>query len=291
MHLGLLNLTCQILKVINMAKSNYKVTQIDGQTWIIEEKTIVSQAFIYLLEGKESALLIDTGSGFGDLKALTGSLTGKNLSVVCTHCHFDHISANYQFEDIYLHREEKEAFATYTSHEYLDDLCKRTIPWIMRFLLHGTIKKIFSPQLGGTYHYIDDGYVFDLGGRQIEVIHTPGHSPGSICLLDRGTRRLFTGDTAGNKDCMLDLDFSCPPETYLQSLRRLKKLDGIFDMILPGHHQSPKTSNHLDEFLACAEGIVDGSITLQEAKFFNRSFLKAEYGSIHISLPHKGGKT
>jgi glyoxylase-like metal-dependent hydrolase (beta-lactamase superfamily II) len=80
-----------------------------------------------------------------------------------------------------------------------------------------------------------DGDVIDLGGRELEVIYTPGHSPGSVCLLDRSNRMLWTGDLffpgplyAFGPDVELDV--------YVESIDRIAALVEEYDYVLSGHN-------------------------------------------------------
>ena len=81
-----------------------------------------------------------------------------------------------------------------------------------------------------------DGDVIDLGGRRLELVHTPGHSPGSVCYLDRENRVLFTGDHfyPGPLYAMgsgVDID------AYVTSNDRLAELVSGYDHVLSGHNE------------------------------------------------------
>ncbi len=103
------------------------------------------------------------------------------------------------------------------------------------------------------------GQLFDLGGRTLEVIEQPGHTPGEVVLLDRANRLLFGGDN-NNTLVWLWMRNSRPLEEYLASLKRLKARSAEFDTILPGHG-GPLPSSHLDAQIACVEDILGGRCT------------------------------
>ena len=94
-------------------------------------------------------------------------------------------------------------------------------------------------------------------GRELELIEVPGHTPGSICLLDRNLRTLFTGDN-NNSLVWLFLDGCMPLEIYLQSLEHLMSRAEEFDTLMPGHGV-PLESDFIGEQIICIKNILDGS--------------------------------
>ena len=81
---------------------------------------------------------------------------------------------------------------------------------------------------------VNDGDVFDLGGREIEVVEVPGHTVGSIVLIDHKTRICFNGD-ACNSNTLLQFPYSTTVEEYMESLLYFKKFQPDFDIIYAGH--------------------------------------------------------
>lgn len=139
----------------------YKVSEIRKGYWAIDEDFVR----MFLVEGTTGALLIDTGVGSGNLRALAESLTSKPISVVITHADRDHVGCNNQFEKIHMHPSEYDYY--FSKHP---DGNKNLVP-------------------------VWEGHVLDLGSVKYEVILIPGHTPGSIALLDRENRELFGGDS------------------------------------------------------------------------------------------------
>ena len=86
---------------------------------------------------------------------------------------------------------------------------------------------------------MEEGDVFDLGNRTLEIIETPGHSPGSVSILDREHRWLFTGDTCCQADVLLQIEYSQSPEVYLKSINKLIERESQYDKTWPGHHKWP----------------------------------------------------
>lgn len=212
------------------AAAAYKVNKIADKTWAIEDDGTNA----YLVAGDKQALLIDTGYGRGKLYELVRTLTQLPVSVVDTHGHGDHVGGNFQFDDVYIHP------ADIASMQRMDNHARRA----------AGAKPI-------TVHEIKEGYRFDLGGRKLEVIEVPGHTPGSISLLDASHKLLFSGDNP-NRIVWMFLKDSNPMETYLETMQKLKARASEYNTVLPGHH-GPIEASIIDEQIACAQSILNGS--------------------------------
>ena len=256
----------------------YNVTPLDRHTYVIEEKTPFSQVLCYLLCGETHAMLIDTGLPLGDMKKIVDSLTPLPVFVVNTHAHFDHIGSNFRFAACHYHEDDEEVFALHTDPDYLVKLAKGMLPGFVGFLAPA-VKKFLQINTSGQYHYFSDGHVFHLGGRDVEAVHTPGHSKGSVCLWEAATGMLFTGDSLCEWGLLLGLEGSCPPATYLQSLQKIKALP--FNTLLPGHHGWPVDPSYIEEYEACTRSILDGSAKINVVQ----KLKQATHGRILITLP------
>jgi len=260
----------------------YKVTPLDGQTFVIEEKTPFSQALCYLACGKDAALLVDTGMPFGNMKKVVKKLTALPVTVLNTHAHVDHIGSNHRFDEICFHEGDKDMFTLHTDSGYIGgELAQYALPSKAARFLAPFVKMLLTAKTAGQYRYIRDSHVFQLGNRDIEVIHTPGHTPGSICLLDRDARLIFTGDTLCEWGVLLDLKGCCPPGAFQASMQRLRDLSSAFDTILPGHHGWPVDKDYLEDYQKCVADVLDGSAeTIDDGK---RKFVK--HGKVVIAIP------
>lgn len=203
--------------------SCYQTNKVADRVWAIVESNTVN---IYLIEGKDSALIIDTGYGKGDLKAYIQTLTKLPLIVVNTHGHGDHTGADNQFLKIYAHSDDFELINASLNQKV------NLIP-------------------------VKEGYTFDLGGRKLEVIEVPGHTHGSICLLDSDNKILFAGDNT-NAIVWLFLKDCYPLEVYLKSLEKVEKLKNKYNLVMPGHN-SPLQNSFISEQIACVKNILDGT--------------------------------
>ncbi len=220
------------LPVFSQNFSCYKASQVADKVWTIVENNTVN---IYLIEGADSALIIDAGYGMGDLKGFVQTLTNKPLILVNTHGHGDHNGADYQFSKVYAHEKEREM---------IQYALKRTKE-----------KQTIETQIVA----IGEGYTFDLGGHKLEVIEVPGHTYGSICLLDAAHRIMFAGDNT-NAIVWLFLKGCYPLEMYLKSLEKVEKRIADYDIIMPGHN-APLANTFIYEQIACVKSILDGTCT------------------------------
>jgi len=169
----------------------YKLTE---DTFAIYEPNQFEEAISYLAIGKNKAALIDTGTGIGNIKAVTEKLTNLPVTVVLTHEHYDHVAGAYRFDKIIMYDNEK---ALQVLKKGRDNASLQ--PYITEDYLWKPLPKNFDPETWvipsmKPTQLVEDGDIIDLGEKTLEVIYTPGHSPGQMCLLDKKNRILFTGD-------------------------------------------------------------------------------------------------
>jgi len=186
------------------------------------ERTSVN---MYLVVGKDKALLIDTGNPNNISPQDVQTLTKLPLIVVNTHAHPDHSGSNNAFKQVYVHEADLQSAKRYSGAD-----CE-LLP-------------------------IKDGHIFDLGGGiTLKVIHIPGHTPGSIALLDVQHRILFTGDTA-NDETWMHIS-NVPLETYKKSMEKLAALKTQYDQLLKGHG-APQTPAFIDALISMSDDILTG---------------------------------
>lgn len=208
----------------------FTVERIDEATFAISEYRHWEETHCYLLCGGERSLLIDTGLGIADLSAETVKLTGLPITAALTHAHWDHIGGLGGFPDFYASEEETDwlcgdfPLPIGAVRKMLTDRCE---------LPEGFDAGSYELFRGVPARVLRDSGVIDLGGRRLEALHTPGHSPGHFCFWERERGYLFTGDLVYRGTLYANYP-STEPETYLASLERLSALP--VHRLLPGHH-------------------------------------------------------
>lgn len=189
---------------------------------IIEQVLVGPMAvFCYILGDEDSgeALLIDPASNFDKIDLIIKKLNLNITKIINTHGHFDHTTGNRYFV-------KKYGAALYI-HENDAPILKSGINRLMG-LLKGGRGKALTPQ------FLGDGDLITLGAERISVIHTPGHTPGSICLYWKGN--LFTGDTLFTEG-FGRTDFRGGSEKDIMESIRNKILSLPDDTVIwPGHH-------------------------------------------------------
>ena len=258
----------------DQSSSWFTVKEILPKVWVIDDHRAVN---IYLIEGTDSSLLVDTGTGAADLFSLVKKLTDKPLIVVNTHGHSDHAGGDYQFDKIYLNAADSSAARLCTSPasraEAAKDMLRGAVPG--KDDLYNYKEK--SPKMIA----IKDGRIFKLGGRQLEVIATPGHTKGSICLLDKVDKLLFSGDN-DNTAVWLFLPESTPLTVYLKTLRSLAGRISEFDTLLPGHG-IPKKSNFILDQIECVKSILNGTCKPESYNTFAGNASLCKYGRTSVA--------
>ncbi len=213
-----------------MDKDWFTVEQIDEKTFAISEYKHWEETHSYLLIGNEKALLIDTGLGVENIKAVVDNLTKLPLIVATTHVHWDHIGGHKYFNRIAVHENEKQWLTNFPLplNVVKSNLQDKNCTFPKEFDIKNYTVFQGQPQI-----LLCDNEVIDLGNRKIKVIHTPGHSPGHCCYFEEDKGYLFSGDLI-YKGC-LDIYYpSTDINDFENSILKVKQLS--VSRILPAHH-------------------------------------------------------
>jgi glyoxylase-like metal-dependent hydrolase (beta-lactamase superfamily II) len=209
--------------------------------WKLYEDTYVihySDALdVFLLLGKTKALLIDTAYGRGDFPNIVEELKGdRELLIVNTHGHFDHTGGNRWFPKVHMHPNAM----SYANHSFspLDPKWLANMPYPDYEMIA-----------------VNDGYVFELGDRSVEVLWTPAHCDSSLSFIDHKRRLLFTGDELDAGQANLG-EFHTVGK-FLENCKRLKAREQDYDFIMPNHNGCPIANEYLDDFITAAQHIVE----------------------------------
>lgn len=213
----------------------FTIEKIDNTTLAISEYGHWEEPHCYLLLGSLKAILIDTGLGVESIKDVVKQLTDLPIQVVITHAHWDHIGGAKEFSNISIHHADSEwlEYGLPISDKAIqNNFAKRptTKPLPTNFDLTNYTTPKLKPSI-----ILKDGDKIDLGKRRVDIIHTPGHSPGSICIYDSGNGYLFTGDTLYEGTLYMNYE-STDPLAFARSIDRLSDLNKL-KLILPGHHK------------------------------------------------------
>ena len=237
-----------------------KISRGELDIYKIYEKYMAS---MYLVCGKERACLIDTAYGLTNLKEVTASLTNLPVFVINTHGHLDHVMGNRFFNECYLNPADKELYLE-VAKEF-----PRLIenPYVKEtygeYIAQDNPPHLTFPSTGD----ISDGDIIDLGGKKLYVYEIPGHTGGSIMLIDKDEKICFAGDSI-IEHCWLFLNESLSAETYRESLNRALKIlkEECIERIYNGHYAwKPLKISDAEEIVSGLNKIVEGKI---EGEYF-----------------------
>lgn len=168
----------------------------------------------YLIDAKRKTLV---DAGMNGARVLEKIPDGLEL-LILTHCHYDHMGA---VPEIVAATGAKVAM-----HE--KDVLSMRNDRITVARMFNAKQPEFTVDI-----VLKDDEIIDLGDTKLKVLHTPGHTPGSICLYDPETKELFSGDTVFEGGSFGRTDIGGDAESMVRSLEMLTKLD--VSVIYPGH--------------------------------------------------------
>ncbi len=202
--------------------------EIDAHTWVGSGHAMASES-LYLVEGDDKAVLIDAGTRIASLDKIVASITKKPVMLVATHAHPDHTgSAINDFPEISIGP--------------------------------GDAASSFLANFKGRVKELKDGEIIDLGGRQLEVIFTPGHTPGSTTFVDKTAGYGFSGDSFGSGNLLLTGTFSTLLATC-QKMSAMMEKYGI-KQLYPGHYfgRNAETKQRVDDMATISKDVLAGKV-------------------------------
>lgn len=202
-----------------------EIIQIDNNTWRIEDGFVR----FFLLEGEEKAVLIDSGVDCPNASDIAKKLTSKPLILLNTHGDGDHTSGTAGFTNIYIH-----------PLDYVGCDVKNRYP-------------------NTSMMPLNDGDIFDLGNRTLKIIHIPGHTNGSVAILDIENRVLYAGDTVQKSHIYMFGDKRCP-ELFEKSLDKLIALKSEYDCIYSSHDSFMLSSDYVEKVKMAWKHVQSGEI-------------------------------
>ena len=210
-----------------------EIIQINKNTWRFEDGFVR----FFLLEGEEKSVLIDSGVGSPDALKQAKSVTDKDIILLNTHGDVDHISGTASFNVIHMHESD------YNNCGIGDKFSNTSL-----------IK-------------VEDGDVLDLGNRPLRIVHIPGHTFGSIAILDINERVLYSGDSVQKGHIFLFGNHRAP-ELYLDSLSKLVSLTSEYDYIYASHDEYKLSNEYSIKVKDAWEKVLSGHAKYEDADLF-----------------------
>lgn len=242
----------------------FTVESIDKDTYAISEYKHWEETHCYLLCGSQRAILIDTGLGVDNIKEVVDELTQLPVTVITTHAHWDHIGGHKHFSHIEVHEAEQNWLAEQfpiplqvVKHNLMAKPCD---------FPQGFVPEEYQVFQGTPTAVFTDGDSFDLGGRLLTVIHTPGHSPGHCCFYEPKRKYLYSGDLIylGYLDAFYP---TTDPEMFYQSVKRVNSLN--VDRVLPAHHLLDVPTDLIKRVVGAFDKIKESGKLAQGAGLFD----------------------
>ena len=201
--------------------------KINDNTWRFEDDSVR----FFLFCGSDRAALIDSGMNTPNARQMAEELTDLPLILINTHADPDHISGNGAFEEFYMSPAEEE--------NYRENGGK------------------------GTLIPVKEGDVIDLGDRPLRIIDIPGHTPGSIAILDEKYRVLISGDSVEDGNVFMfgkyrDIDL------YIKSMNHLLEYDGMYDEVYAMHGSIPVKPDLVGKLIEGANQIKNHKVSGNE---------------------------
>lgn len=216
------------------------VIQLHEGTWSIEDGMVR----FFVLEGTEKALMIDSGMNTPDALEIARTVTDKPLELLNTHADRDHVSGNGAFEWFYMSPAEEENYRAADGK--------------------------------GEIRPVREGDVIDLGDRPLEIIDIPGHTPGSIAILDRKARVLISGDSVQDGKIFMFGRFR-NLQAYIPSMKKLQTHAEQFDEIYPSHGTLPVSPSLIPKLIGGAQEIMDGKAVGEQVEMFGNKVMLYQF--------------
>ena len=224
--------------------------QIDDHTWVGTGNLMFNES-MYIVEGNDKAVLIDNGTKIADLDKIVTSITTKPVMVIATHVHPDHLGNISYFPEVYINPGD-------------------TVNIV------GTM-----PDYKGKVKYLKDRQIIDLGGRQLEVVFTPAHTPGSTTFIDKAAGYGFSGDSFGSGNLLL---FG---GTFAQLIATCEKMDAIMKkdkikILYPGHFdgENLETQKRVNDLITLSKDVLSGKVKGEKntGNTFGLPLVVSDYG-------------
>jgi glyoxylase-like metal-dependent hydrolase (beta-lactamase superfamily II) len=264
----------------------------------------------WLIRGRDRSVLLDTGLGVADIAAAVAPVVTSPIEVVSSHAHFDHVGGNDGFAVRHAHPLGAELIGSCAPERLLHDYARLVAGLPAAFAaLRGAdegfhllgpdeaVREWPPPGIGANGEgwrietppptaMLHDGDVLDLGDRQLRVLHTPGHAPDHLCLLDERAGILFAQDQAYYGPHLVYFEDSDVGD-WARSARRLAdELDGAIRTIYVAHCLRPAVPpRHLGELAEAGDAILGGAPLAPARGLFGEPVLALGRGHFTVLVP------
>lgn len=259
----------------------FEIYEVSSGVYAIYEPFHFEEVISFVIHGDERAILLDTGMGVGDIRAEAETLTSLPLVVVNTHCHYDHIAGNYQFEKVWAFDNDFEAGKIergLTTEEISDRMRPEMVCAPFPEGFDPSTYEVRRSRVTRRLRHLEE---IDLGNRTLVAHHTPGHSPGSLCLYDKGDGILFSGDTyyPGTLYCNLERSNL---DDYVKSLKYLADMASDVSFVATSHNEAKVPTQEIADAL---EGLL--KIQSGEAEYILRGDTRHyRFDRFLVEYPH-----
>ena len=232
----------------------HEIIQMNENTWRVEDGGVR----FFLLAGEERALLIDSGMTVRNARDIASTLTDLPIALLNTHADRDHIGSNGQFNSFYMHPAEAALYRRW----------------------------------GGTGEIIPiaEGDALDLGGRALRIIHLPGHTPGSVAVLDAQSRALISGDPVQVHGRIFMFGAHRDMNAYIESLARLERRAGEFDELWPSHADIPIGKDAIGRLREGAMAVLAGKVRGRPEELHGQPIVAYDLGFATLLCDEELGK-
>lgn len=195
----------------------------DGVTLIWEPHAHPTTACnIWHIAGRDRDLLVDSGMGVMSLRGYLAGITDRPILALGTHSHFDHVGCHHEFPRRLMHTAEAAIMAAPSRDNMAIE------GWVRADTFTALPHEGFEPEsymvkAAPVTDPVEEGDVIDLGDRVFRVLHLPGHSPGSIGVIEDATGRFFSGDAIFEGHLHDDVYHSVP-EDFALTMARIREL-------------------------------------------------------------------
>ena len=221
----------------------------------------VAHTAMYLVEGDEKAVLIDTGAGVGDLRAVVDGLTGKPVTVLLTHGHVDHAMGAAGFADVRISPLDAGVYGEHCAFESRKGYVQGGAARDGDAALIGSVRDedYLEPVPFERFAPLVPGDSFDLGGVSVRVLRGAGHTPGSLTMLIPEWRVLLLGDACNQFTLLFDR-WSSSLKDYRKMLEELRKeTEGQYDRVLVSHGSGEGAVDLIDSVISVCDEICNGT--------------------------------